>query len=67
MDEKTLKWFMGGLSQEERSELVTLEYVLTWGYTYNFNTDKSRYKELSARSWKYREANPLNTKNPTQP
>ena len=34
----------GNLTNEEYKELITLEYVLTWGY--DKNNDEGRYKEL---------------------
>ena len=34
----------GNLTSEEYKELITLEYVLTWGY--DKNNDEGRYKEL---------------------
>lgn len=34
----------GNLTSEEYKELITLEYVLTWGY--DKNSDERRYKEL---------------------
>jgi len=40
-----------GISEEEWSELVTLEYILTWGYTKTPKADTTRYKYLSAKKW----------------
>jgi hypothetical protein len=34
----------GNLTSEEYKELITLEYVLTWGY--DKSSDEGRYKEL---------------------
>ena len=34
----------GNLTSEEYKELITLEYVLTWGY--DKSKDEGRYKEL---------------------
>ena len=40
--------YIKNLSDEEWSEIVTLEYVLTWRYTDDYDRDLKRYKELSA-------------------
>lgn len=45
------RWLLGGLSEAEWQELVALEYVLTWNYTDDYETDERRYKELSDRKW----------------
>lgn len=31
---------------ELQKELISLEYVLTWGYSNNLKADEKRYKEL---------------------
>lgn len=41
----------GGLTEAEWREIVCLDYVLTWNYTDDYNTDLSRYKMLSAKRW----------------
>jgi len=41
----------GFLSEAEWRELVTLDYVLTWRYTDDYDKDLKRYKELSAKRW----------------
>lgn len=46
------KWPQGCLTDKEWQELVTLEYVLTWGYSDDEATDEKRYKELSEKKWK---------------
>ena len=46
----------GFLTQSEWDEIVTLDYVLTWGYTDDYNNDLKRYKELSAKRWGKNEA-----------
>ena len=38
---------------KEYSDLITLEYVLTWRYTHNYKKDEKRYKRLSNRKWKF--------------
>ena len=42
---------LGGLNEDEWKEIVGLDYVLTWGYTNQYNNDLSRYKMLSAKRW----------------
>jgi hypothetical protein len=42
----------GILSEEEWQELVTLDYILTWNYTTDYERDLNRYQELSERRWK---------------
>ena len=37
------------LTEKEWQELVTLDYVLTWGYTDDYEGDLKRYKELSKK------------------
>ena len=39
------------LTVEEWNELVTLGYVLTWGYTDNEEEDLKRHKYLSEKRW----------------
>jgi hypothetical protein len=34
------------LTDDEWKEIVTLDYVLTWSYTDNYEKDLRRYKEL---------------------
>jgi hypothetical protein len=41
----------GFLSEAEWKEIVTLDYVLTWRYTDDYDKDIKRYKELSAKRW----------------
>ena len=41
----------GFLSEGEWKEIVTLDYVLTWRYTDDYDKDLKRYKELSAKRW----------------
>jgi len=41
----------GFLSESEWREIVTLDYVLTWRYTDDYDKDLKRYKELSAKRW----------------
>jgi hypothetical protein len=38
------------LTKKEWEELVTLDYVLTWRYTDNYEKDLKRYKELSNKN-----------------
>lgn len=60
MDAVKLKeWFMGGLAKKDYGELLSLEYVLTWGYSDQPKKDENRYKELSKILWDYRELNPI--------
>jgi len=40
---------LGGLTEKEWKELVTLDYVLTWGYTDDEEADLRRQKELRAK------------------
>lgn len=47
--EKVVDELRGNLTKEEYKELITLEYVLTWGY--DNKGDEERYKEL--RNKKY--------------
>lgn len=44
---KTFK--LGHLTVEETREIVTLDYVLTWGY--DQKDDERRYIELSKKRW----------------
>lgn len=44
-------WPKGCLTEKEWKELVTLEYVLTWGYSDNLDVDDSRYRYLSTKRW----------------
>lgn len=39
------------LSDEEALELYTLEYVLTWNYTDNYEKDTARFVELSDKKY----------------
>ena len=41
----------GDLTEEEWQELVTLDYVLMWHYTDEYEKDLTRYKELSKKRW----------------
>ena len=41
----------GGLSEKEWDEIVTLDYILTWHYTNDYDRDLKRYKELSEKRW----------------
>jgi hypothetical protein len=47
--DKVVEELRGNLTNEEYRELITLEYVLTWGY--DKKNDEERYKEL--RNKKY--------------
>ena len=40
------------LTDEEYKELQGLEYILTHGYSDDFESDEKRYKELLDRKWK---------------
>jgi hypothetical protein len=42
--DKVVEELRGNLTNQEYRELITLEYVLTWGY--NNPEDEERYKEL---------------------
>ena len=42
--DKVVEELRGNLTNEEYRELITLEYVLTWGY--DNSGDEERYKEL---------------------
>jgi hypothetical protein len=46
----------GILTEEEWQELVTLDYVLTWRYTNDYQRDLKRYNQLSDLRWKSLEA-----------
>jgi len=37
------------LTDKEWREIVTLDYILTWRYTDNYEKDLDRYKELSKK------------------
>ena len=39
------------LTDAEWQEIVSLDYVLTWGYTDDYEKDLKRYKELSKKIW----------------
>lgn len=52
MNKPKYTWPKGCLTDEEWQELVTLEYVLTWGYSEDKDADEKRYKELSEKKWK---------------
>lgn len=39
------------LTDAEQQEAVSLDYVLTWGYTDDYEKDLKRYKELSKKRW----------------
>jgi hypothetical protein len=39
------------LTEQEWQELLSLEYVLTWHYTDDFDRDGKRHMELSAKRW----------------
>ena len=41
----------GKLTEKEWQELVTLDYVLTWGYSDNEEKDLDRQKELRLKRW----------------
>lgn len=41
--------WQGKLTDKEWQEIITLEYVLTWQYTDNYEKDLNRYKELSKK------------------
>lgn len=38
-----------GLNDKEYTELITLEYVLTWHYTNNLKKDIKRYMQLQEK------------------
>jgi len=40
------------LTEEEEKELVTLEYIVSQGYSKDIEADTKRYRELSDRRWK---------------
>lgn len=46
------KSIRGYLTDKEWSELITLEYVLTWGYSDDLKKDEERYQILSDKKWK---------------
>ena len=50
-ERKTYIPFIGGLSDEEWSEIVALDYTLTWRYTDRYEEDLKRYQELSKKRW----------------
>tara|TARA_B110000858_G_C17603566_1_gene381177 strand:- start:235 stop:444 length:210 start_codon:yes stop_codon:yes gene_type:complete len=39
------------LTDAEWREIVSLDYVLTWRYTDDYEKDLKRYKELSKKRW----------------
>ena len=39
------------LTDEEWREIVSLDYVLTWRYTDDYERDLKRYNELSKKRW----------------
>lgn len=41
--------FHGNLTDDEYREIVSLNYVLTWRYSDNYDADLKRYKELSKK------------------
>jgi hypothetical protein len=41
----------GGLTAEEWREIVTLDYILIWRYTDDYDIDLRRYKELAKKRW----------------
>jgi hypothetical protein len=45
--DKIVEESRGNLTNQEYRELITLEYVLTWGY--DNQGDEERYKELSKK------------------
>ena len=47
---KVAEELRGNLTVEEYQELITLEYVLTWGY--DSSGDEERHKELSNKKHK---------------
>jgi hypothetical protein len=44
------KWYLGDLTEKEWNELVTLEYVLTFRYSNDYEADDRRYRELAPKS-----------------
>lgn len=42
----------GNLTEKKWVELTTLEYVLTWNYTDNYDSDLQRYKQLVDKKYK---------------
>jgi hypothetical protein len=51
MESELGKKIRKNLSIKEHSELVALEYVLTWQYSNNLNKDAKRHKYLSNKKW----------------
>ena len=47
-------YMLGGLSEDEWHELVALEYVLTWNYSDDMDSDERRHNQLSERCWEGR-------------
>jgi len=47
--DKVIENLMGNLTNKEYRELLTLEYVLTWGY--NSAEDEKRYLELGKKKY----------------
>lgn len=43
---KNINPFQGKLTDKEYQQLISLEYILTWGYTYNYNSDLVIFKKL---------------------
>ena len=43
--------YVTSLTEEEWSEIVALDYVLTWRCTDNYDRDLKRYNELSVKRW----------------
>ncbi len=43
--------YLGGLTKEEWTEIVALDYIITWEYTDNLDKDIKRYIELSNKRW----------------
>jgi len=49
---KKLKFkYQMNLTDSEWEEIITLDYVLTWGYTDNYDKDLKRYIELSEKKY----------------
>lgn len=47
--DKVVEELRGNLTNEEYRELITLEYVLTWGY--DNKNDEERYKQLRDKKY----------------
>lgn len=41
----------GNLTDDEFKEIASLDYILTWEYSDDFDKDLKRYKELSKKKY----------------